>query len=166
MERLGWSGCPADRSVPSCLEGAQRREPFLTEAAKLFTMESRKPGQLVLPELGEHQPLPAMVVGVGHPAYKPAGLGAINQLDGRVVTELHPVGDVADCGWLVSFGPSNGQEELVLGRGQTGRPCRFLREIQERPQRTPKLRQSPVLGICYRAPRVPVWVAVAIFVLL
>ena len=95
---IRWKGTPTG----SQLERAEGRQTFFTEAPKFLAVQRGEGGQFCLAELGEHEPLAAVIRYVGDPAHQPARLGPVDELDGGVVAKLHPVGDVADRGGLVS----------------------------------------------------------------
>ena len=72
-----------------------------------------------------------MVVGVALAADQPGGIGAVDELDGAVVAEEQVVGDLADgrsAGVIVAM---DGEEQLMLVRGQPGRLGLLFAPAQE-----------------------------------
>jgi hypothetical protein len=69
------------------------------------------------------------------PAFdQPGGLGAIDQLDRAVRPEQQVLGQIADRGRVGAGMAFDGQQQLVLGRGQADLPGPGLRPAQEAAQ--------------------------------
>jgi hypothetical protein len=69
---------------------------------------------------GEVQADHALVVGVGLASHQSGGLGAVDQFDGAVVAQQQVVGNVADRGSPTIGVAADGEQELMLPRGQAG----------------------------------------------
>ena len=86
-------------------------------------------------QLEPHDPL---VLGVAAAGDQARLLGPVDQADGAVVAEQEVVGHLADRGPAPVRVAPNGQEELVLGRGQSGRLRLLLAPAQEAAQAVPE----------------------------
>ena len=94
--------------------------------------------------VGEAYLLPPLVRRIGGAAHEAGRVGAVDQLDHRVVPELKRIGDVADDGRSITPMAADREEQLVLrGRG-AGAACGILREALEDPQRVRGT--APALG--------------------
>jgi len=99
-------------------------------------------GQLAEPILavgGEPDAGDAAVAAVAPALHQPGGLGAINQFDRAVRPEQQVGGQVADGGAIPAAVALDGQQQLMLGRGQAGRARPslgpVLKAAQARPER-------------------------------
>jgi len=77
--------------------------------------------QALLAAGGEHDPHGPGVLGVGPAQDQPGGHGPVDQLDGAVVAHQQVAGDLPDGGAARVGVPTDGQQQLVLGRGDAGR---------------------------------------------
>ena len=80
---------------------------------------------------GEPDPGQSPVVMVDPPLGQPGFLGPADQLGGAVRFHVQVVGQVADGGIVVAGVALDGQQQLVLGRGQAEAACGGLGEVQE-----------------------------------
>ncbi len=71
-------------------------------------------------ERGELEPHQTVVLGVPDPGHEAGGFGPVDQADGAVVAQEQDVGHVGDRRAAGVTVAPNGQQELVLGRGQAG----------------------------------------------
>jgi hypothetical protein len=84
--------------------------------------------------LGEMQSDDPVIVFVASPAHETCRVRPINEADRAVVQEQKIVGDLSDGRTTVVAMSTNGQEELVLGRGETGCPRLVLTPPLEVPE--------------------------------
>jgi hypothetical protein len=77
--------------------------------------------QLARAPFGQVQADHALVVCVGAAGYQSGGLGAIDESDGAVVAQQQVVGDVADGRAARVCVAADGEQELMMRRGQAGR---------------------------------------------
>ena len=86
----------------------------------------------------------AAIPGVPSPSDQAAVDQAVDELDGAVVTELEPLGDLADGRDPARREPLHGEEQLVLLGLEPGRPRRLLAEVQEAADLVPELGERTV----------------------
>src|SRR5215469_12948719 len=77
---------------------------------------------------------------------------AINQLDGRMMSELELLCEFADRHALPSRKPLDREQSLMLPRSQTGKMGRILAEFQKLSKVIAKCRQHLILGFCEARP--------------
>src|SRR5439155_23274129 len=109
-------------------------------------MGEGQPGEERCGPLGQREPYDPAVVGVGVPLDEAGGDGAVHGTDGAVVADQQVLGHVADGGGAAAVAP-DGQEELVLGRGQAHRSGARLVPAQERTEAVAELEQLLVLDV-------------------
>ena len=117
------------------------------EPAQLLEMGLGQRLQALAPRRGELQADDPVVLGVAHPLDQLGRDGPVDQPDGTVVAQQQVVGDLAD-GRATAIGmPPDGQQQLVLRRGQPG-PLRLLLAPADEPaQAGPQRQQVLVVGI-------------------
>ena len=86
-----------------------------------------------------------VIAGVRLPADETRSLGAVDELDGGVVPREEVAGQVPDGG--VAGMAADGQEQLVLGRGEAGGPGLLLAPVQEPAQPVAEAEELRVLGV-------------------
>lgn len=101
--------------------------------------------------VGDVDELASMIVGVGATSNEARALGAVDQLDRRVVAKQQRVGEVTDDGRVGAWVPAQGEEQLVMGGCQSGGAGGVGGEPLEQPQRVPEARQRLVLTRRHRA---------------
>jgi hypothetical protein len=72
---------------------------------------------------------------------------SVDQLDGRVVSQVEPLGDLADGNTVLRPDRLNGQQELVLLRVDARLACRLFTEMEEMPDRSPELVEPFVIAL-------------------
>lgn len=87
----------------------------------------------------------AVVGRIEIPTHEPAGLGSVDELHGRVMTQEQVTGEVADR--RVVTMTSDREEELVLGRRETGRLGLLLAPPQEAAKPISKVEELRVLAV-------------------
>ena len=96
---------------------------------------------------GELQADDPVVLGVAHPLDQLGRHGPVDQPDGTVMAQQQVVGDLAD-GRATAVGmPPDGQQQLVLRRGQPGPLRLLLAPADEAAQSGPQRQQILVVGI-------------------
>ena len=84
---------------------------------------------------------------VGSTPDQAGGFGPVDELDGAVVPEQEDVGDVADRRPARSRLTADGEQQLVLRRGETDRRGLFLAPVQEAAQAGPELEETLVVSV-------------------
>src|SRR5581483_8291515 len=104
------------------------------QASELLEVALRQALQHPQAAGGEREPDNPPVDPVASPPYQPCGLGSIHEPHGAVVAEQEVAGDVGD-GRPVGIRVSpDGEEQLVLGRGEAGGDRLLLAPPEEPPQ--------------------------------
>lgn len=109
------------------------------ETGQLVEVHSAECRQLVGPERGEPDAHHAVVDLVGESFDEPRALGAIDEPDHAVVPEQEVIGELADRGR--SSVATDGEEQLVLRRGQADVRCLRLAPAQKASQPIAELEQ-------------------------
>ena len=96
---------------------------------------------------GELQADDPVVLRVTYPLDQLGRDGPVDQPDGTVMAQQQVVGDLADRGPTVIGVPPDGQQELVLCRGQPGALRLLLTPAHETPQARSQRQQILIVGI-------------------
>jgi len=94
---------------------------------------------------GERQAHHPTVVGIVAAFDESGSFCPLCQFDRAVMAQQQVSGDVADCRSLRLTVPANGQEQLVLGRGEAGGPCLLLAPMEKLAKPGPECQQPSVL---------------------
>ena len=109
------------------------------ESGKVF--EPRRPG------LGQVEPHDAVVLVVPQAVHEPCCFGPVHEADNTVVAQEQVIGDLTNGrGGLVAVAPY-GQEQLVLGGGQAGRPGLAFAPALEMAEPSTQCQQASVSGV-------------------
>jgi len=92
------------------------------------------------------------ITGVGLTVDEPRGGGPVDELADAVVAQHQVVGHIGDGGSLVDV-TFDGEQELMLGRGQPHVACRLLTPAQEAAQLLTEVEQPFVVGLAGRCHR-------------
>ncbi len=90
---------------------------------------------------GQGQPHSAWTFVIGAALGEAGGDGAVGELDRAVRAQHEIIGDLSDRRAAPVAVTSNGQQELMLSRGESRRPCLSLAPVQEAPQTRAKFEQ-------------------------
>ena len=90
-------------------------------------------------------PHDAVIGGVGLAAHEPRSLSSVEELDRGVMAEQEMVGEVADGG--IAVVPPDGEQQLVLGRGEAGGLGLLLAPVEEPPQAVSEPQEASVLRV-------------------
>ena len=108
MPCSGWCG----------IETAPGRRERATQPPELFEVGLGERLEALAPRRRELQTHDSVILWVPDPLDELGGDGPVDQADGTVVAEEQVVGHLAD-GWATAVGvPPDGQQQLMLGRGQ------------------------------------------------
>jgi hypothetical protein len=80
-------------------------------------------------KISQGQSLAAVVRRVGEASDQAGFFGPVDEFYRRVVPEFHPVRDFSDGRGLIGVSPPDGQQELMLGRGEPGCLRGLLRKV-------------------------------------
>jgi hypothetical protein len=104
------------------------------QPCELFEVKSGKdlePFGAIFSEMQSDHPVIVLVAGAAHETCR---VSPVDEADRAVVKEQKIVGDLSDGRTTTVSMSTNGQEELVLSGGETGRPCLVLTPTLEVPK--------------------------------
>ena len=128
-------------------DGPDQTVQFRTQLAQLPQMGGRQTLQNRLPPGSKTHLHPAPVEAGGHPPEQSPPGEPVHQPHGAVMAQLQPLRELAD-GSLVAPGKTlDGQQRLVLLRGEPGAARGVLAEDQEAAQRMAQRGQQLVVGL-------------------
>lgn len=111
-------------------------------------MDYRQRSQLAICAVGQEQQGAAVVVRVGLAGDESVRFGAADELAGGVESELQDVGDLGEGRRLAArIVAPDGEEELMLGRGESSGACFFFGEALEDAEGVPKACECLVVAV-------------------
>src|SRR5262245_36853904 len=113
-------------------------------------MQCSQPFEATSTERRKREANDPLVGWIGPALHEPCLLRTVDQADGAVVPQLQMLRDVTDGRGLPVCVTADGEQQLVLGRSQSGRGRLLLAPMQEPSKTVAELEQLLVVGITER----------------
>jgi len=129
------------------VELAEDVDHLLSEAPQFVAVHQRESLEHVTSCCCQLHPLPTLVVTIRRTPDEARRVGAVDELDDRVVTKLERLREFGDHGRIASCMAPYRQQQLVLCGRDSRLPRGLLGESLEDPERVAKACQCPVVTV-------------------
>lgn len=147
----GWWHHDTATMRPSCLEPFPQRGQVRGEAGQLTEVQRSQCLEATGALGGEREAHDPTIIGVDMAGHQTRTDGPIHELDGAVVAEEEVGSHVAHRGAATGNMPTDGQQELVLGAGQSDGGCLALTPLLKVAQPVTEGEEALIVGFAQPA---------------